>query len=293
MRFPFRFYKAGPADYVVKFVSGKRTAEGKGRWFFIGPRTTIARIPATDLPQSFAFTELTADGQQVIIQGELQVRLKADRILERRDFTVDAATNRYLSNDPDKVGEEVAHALQSRVRREVQDRSLKDALTSSAAIETSVLAAVRTGAAIFADLGVEVVNLFVTGVAPANPDLKKALEAEARERMLAGADKAVAERRQAAAASDRSLKEYEADTTRLLEVQRAALLKERNTNLLAEAEADAEAVRKRLTPYRDIPASTLLALGIREIATSGRVGQFNITPEILAAIARTAESAKE
>lgn len=284
MRLPFTFYRGGPTDLVVKYVAGKRRAEGMGRWFLVGPRTTIARVSTTDLPIPFAFTELTADGQQIVVQGELQIRLDAAHILDRRDFTIDPTTGEYESEDPDKVNEEATHTLQGYVRRVVRERSLKDMLNFAAELERTVMEAIRARSESFKDLGVSVVTLFVTAVTPANPDLKKALEAEAREKMLAAADKALADRRMDAATSDRALKEYEAETARTLEERRAELVTARNANLIAEAEADREATTKRLAPYRDMDSGVLLALGIKEIAASGKVGTFTVTPDLLSAV---------
>ncbi|MDP3771246.1 MAG: hypothetical protein Q8R16_03025, partial [bacterium] len=112
----------------------------------------------------------------------------------------------------------------------------------------------------------------------------RALEAKAREEMLADADRALAERRMDAAKSDRGLKEYEAETAEGLERRRAALVEARNANVVAEAQADATAIAKRLEPYEKVDARLVFALGIRELGMSGRVGQVNFTPEFLAAI---------
>lgn len=284
MRLPLTFYKAGPTDYVVKFVGGVKRSEGKGRIFLVGPRTTLVKVTTTDIPVPFAFTELTRDGQEVVAQGEVHVRLIADRVIARRDFSIDPRTGSYLADDAEAVREEAIHTLQTFVRREVQTRVLKDALTAAALLEEAVRSAIRATPDAFATLGVEVVTLFVTSITPANHDLAKALQAEAREKMLAAADKAIADRRQAAAESDRSLKKFEADTAEELEAKRAKLVAARNANLLAEAAADSEATDKRLTPYRSMDAGTLLALGIKEIASSGRVAQFTITPDLLAAV---------
>lgn len=289
MRFPFCFYKGKPSDHVVKFVAGAKRGEGRGRIFLVGPRTTIARVSGTDVPVPFEFTELTRDGQQVMVQGEMQVRLLPATILERRDFTVDPWTDAYLTDDPEAVQAECANTLQMFVRSEVQARTLKDALGASAVIEAALRSKVVADEEPFKPLGVRVVTVFVTAVAPANPDLKKALESEAREQMLAAADKAVADRRRAAAESDRSLRAYEAETARTLESSRKELVEAQNANLLLQAEAEAKAAEKRLEPVKNLDPSLVLALGIRDMATSGRVGQFNFTPDFLAAVAHAAD----
>ncbi|MDP3770673.1 MAG: SPFH domain-containing protein, partial [bacterium] len=192
MRFPFRFYRGGPTDHVVKYVAGERRAEGRGKMFLVGPRTTIVRVPTTDLTIPFAFTELTSDGQEVVIQGELLAGLILDEILKRRDFSINVADGSYESEDPDKIEDDARHALQVYVRREVLGKSLEAALTATAGIQDAVRDAISKDAKAFTAIGVEVRNLFVTSVSPANLDLKRALEAKAREEMLADADRALA-----------------------------------------------------------------------------------------------------
>ncbi len=290
MRFPFSFYHGGPADYIVKYVGGSLRKQGKGLVCLVGPRTSIVRVPSTDQSHSFSFTEMTRDGQQIIAQGELQTRLDIARIIERRDYSVDPRTDAYLSEDPDRIGEEVAHALQAFVRDYACRKTLEEMLVSAADLALTLNIEGEAHASEFADLGVKIIKVFVTSVAPANLDLKKALEAKAREIMLANADKAVADRRKAAAESDRTLKQYDAETAMTLERERAALIEARNTNLLKEATADAEATEKRMAPYKSMPAATLLALGIKDMAASGRIGQVNFTPDLLAAVGALAKS---
>ena len=281
-----RFYKGRPTDHVVKFVAGKKRQEGPGKVFFVGPRTTIACVPTTDLPQPFAFTEITADGQQLMVQGELHLRLLVQRILGRADLTIDPRTNAYRSDDFSKVKEQSCHALQGFVRRQVQAATLQQSLGAVATLQRAVLAAIAAAAEPFERLGVEVVALFITQVAPDNLDLRRALEAEVRERLLAAADKAVSDRRMRAAESERELKTYEEETAVLLEQQRGRRIAARNANLIAEAKAESEATAKRLEPYQKMDPRTLFALGVREMSSSGKVGQVNFTPELLAAISR-------
>lgn len=289
MKFPLSFYRANPNEFAVKYVSGKRRKGARGAFYLVGPRTTIALVPTSDQSTAYQFTELTSDGQQVNVQGELVVKFLVEEILDRRDFTIDPKNGSYLDEAPDSVKEDASHALQTFVRSIVATFDLKTALAATAEIERQLLVAIR-GTTAFADLGVEVKMIFVTSVAPANLDLKKALEAEAREKMLADADKAIADRRKKAAVTDRSLKEYEADTAQQLEARRAALVAARNANVIAEAQADAHANVMRLTPYEKVDPRILLALGLRELASGGRVQNLSITPDLLLAVTNSAKS---
>ncbi|MFH1098778.1 MAG: SPFH domain-containing protein [Candidatus Uhrbacteria bacterium] len=289
MRFPFTFYRAGPAEFVVKYVAGVRHTEGKGVVCFVGPRTTLACVPTADLAVAIEFIELTSDGQEVIVHGEARIQLAPHSVVDRFDFSIDPWSGDYLAdeNPEDQLRESVRNVLRGKVRSEVRTKDLKVAITSAAALEEALRRGLTEDAKEFAELGVTVLTIFVSGIAPANADLKRALEAEARERMLASADRALADRRMDASKNDRSLKEYEADTARQLEERRKALVEARNANVVAEAEADAAAIAKRLSPYATADPRIVLALGLRELA-NGHVSQVTITPDLLAAVTRSA-----
>ncbi|MBI4434190.1 hypothetical protein HY632_05440, partial [Candidatus Uhrbacteria bacterium] len=176
MRLPFTWYRATPAEYVVKFVNGARRAEGRGKIFFVGPRTTLAKVMATEFGIGYAFTERTADGQEVVVHGEVVVRFDVQKMLDRHDFSFDPRSG-VDEGSEDVVESEVQAVLQTYVRREIATKKLKDALASAAALQETVAEAIARDGAAFDALGVHVRNLFVTNVSPANLDLKKALEA--------------------------------------------------------------------------------------------------------------------
>ena len=284
-KLPFGFYKpSSPTDHVVKYAGQKKASEGPGLVVFIFPWNTVARIPTTDVAIPFSFQELSSDLQTMNVQGEILVRYQTADILTRRDFTIDPWTNHYLSDDPDKVREEVTNALQLFVRKQIQAKDLRANLTSVSELEEAVLADVRTDTIRFKGIGVTVANLFITKISTSH-ELQRAIEAEAREKALADMDRAVAQRRMDAAESERTLRTFEAETDRTLEEKRAALIEIRNENVINEAEADSKAAAKRLEPYRDMDGQILLALSFKEMAEQG-VGELNITPDFLAALNR-------
>jgi len=94
----------------------------------------------------------------------------------------------------------------------------------------------------------------------------------------------VADRRKEAAVSERTLREYEAETTLNMEKKRAELVEVKNSNLVAEATAEAEATEKRMASLKNVDSQTLLALAIQKMAESGHIGQVNLTSELLAAL---------
>lgn len=280
--FPIRLFKAGPSDYVVKYVAGKKQGEGVGRVFLVGPRTTIARIPASVIPVPLNFDELTSDMQSVRIQGEIHVKLESGRAFGRYDLSIDPASGMYLADDPiRKVQNAVCSTLQGLVRTEIEKQTLKSVLTSAGTIETSIRSEAAAKRELFDGLGVTVETIFISAIVPSNPRLKEALEAEARERLLTNADKAIADRRAEAAQNERKLSEYEDETALHRELKRKELVSACADNQLKEAEGEAAATEKRLAPLAALKPETIFALGFRDIMSNGKIGNLSFTPELL------------
>src|SRR5262249_9153208 len=152
-----------------------------------------------DVPMNFIFTERARDNQEVVVQGDLVVRLEASVVVSRRNFGVNVQSGKW--EDPDEL-EALHHdfrrILRGLVREEVRRRTLRENLTDIAGIEKSVREAFasETASSQAIPVGGKIAALFVSGVAPANAKLKEALEAEEREKMLSAADKALHDRRQ-------------------------------------------------------------------------------------------------
>lgn len=279
------FTAAQPTDRVFKFVNGRLVREGDGVVLLCGPRTTVAVVPTTVQPITFTFRELTSDGQQVVVQGQVFAKLIPDAARQRHDFSVVVYSGAYRSKPLEAVREDVARVLQTMVRPELAALTLKDALVSAGVLQQKVLAEAKRQAATFATLAVTLQDVFITSVEPGNLDLKKAMEAETRERLLAGADKAMADRRMANAENDRQLKEYEGATALQMEQGRSKLVAVEIENQLSKAKADAASADHVLSIYKNVEPRVLMALGIKEMA-SGNVGQVNFTPEFLTLVAQ-------
>jgi hypothetical protein len=279
---PISLFKAGPSDYVVKYVAGKKMAEGIGRVFLVGPRTTVARIPASTVPIPLNFDELTLDMQSVRIQGEIHVKLNSARVFGRYDFSIDPASGFYRADDPlRKVQNAVCATLQGLVRAEIEKRTLKDALTGAGAVEAAIRAEAESKNQLFDNLGITVETIFISAISPSNSKLKEALEAEARERLLTNADKAIADRREKAAQNERKLSEYEDETVLSRERKRKELVDAHAENQLKEAEGEAAALKERLSPLTALEPATIFALGFRDIMANGNIGNLSFTPELL------------
>ncbi len=306
-----RYVKVPPTTWVLQYRDGTVRREGFGLAFFcFGPRSTIVAVPmaSTDVP--FMFQHTTADWQAVTVQGHLTYRVSDPRKLAAvLDFSWKG--DRHVSDDPAKVPQRIAQAVESATRSEVLARSLRACVAEADAIAASVRAAVASAPAIVA-MGIEVLSLSILAVRPL-PDTQRALEAEARERLLREADDAVYGRRNNAVEQERRIKENELSTeiavqarqreieeARLatqvaLEDSRRELVQAEADNVRSRADANAYATEAVLAPLRatdpralqvlavsHADPRALVALAFQELAANaGKVGNLNISPDLL------------
>lgn len=306
------YMKAAPTTYVIHHQNGRLRRDGPGlAFFYFAPASTIATVPLASSDVPFAFQETTADFQAVTLQGQLAFRVvRPLTTAALLDFSI-GLTGRYTSDDPDKLPERLVQAAQTLTRGIVQRLSLREALTRSDAVGAEVLARLR-GSEEVAMLGVEILGLTVVSVRP-TPEMARALEAEAREELLRGADQAVYARRNAAVEQERRIRESELNTEIAVqekqrqireagvaadvavERHRSALIETRAANERRDADTRAYALNAVLEPLRATDwktltaagmgggdARTMIALAFRELAeNAGRIGELNVTPDLL------------
>lgn len=300
-----RFMKAPPTTHVLHFSNGRIRREGVGLSFFYwAPSSTIVAVAMGSADAPFAFQEATADFQSVAIQGQVTYRVvDPRRVAAALDLSL-GSKGRYQTDDYQKLPERIVQATQMLMRAETQRLTLAAALTDASGLGARVLAGLRAADAVL-QLGVEILGLSVLAVRP-TPESAKALEAEAREALQRRADEAIYARRNAAVEQERRIKESELQTEIALEEQRARLLDERVANDRKEAESRAFALETTLAPVRGLDwrmvmalrggdSAPTIALAFQELAANaGRIGELNISPDLLRAllpgpVAKTAE----
>lgn len=279
------YFKAEPTEHVLVFRDGAVQREGAGiAFWYWKPSTSIVLVPTATADIPFVFNEVSGNFQPVTVQGQLTYRIidpaRTARIL---NFTIDPRTRDYRSEDPDKLSQRIVNVVQGLARNELTRRPLEEVLRGAEAIAQTVLAAVRTDAAL-ASLGIEVNSLYITSIRP-TPETAKALEADFRELLLRKADEAIYARRAAAVEQERKIKENELSTAVTLAEQRKQLVELEGQNAQRQAEFAAEAVRLQLVPYKDLGQSHLMALAFHRMGEqAAKIGQLNITPELVAAL---------
>jgi hypothetical protein len=317
-----RFMKAAPTTYVLHFQNGQVRREGAGlSFFYYAPTSTIVTVPLASADAQFAFQESTADFQSVAIQGQLTYRV-ADpkRLASLLDFSI-GGQGVYRSEDHRKLTERMVHTTQTLMRAQTQKLTLREALTSSEPLSTSVLAGLKSSEAV-AQLGVDILNLSLLSIRP-TPEMAKALEAEAREALQRISDEAIYARRNNAVEQERRIKESELNTeiaveekqrqireTQMaaeiaIEQQRSTLMEKRIENDRKEADSRAYALEATLKPVRSVDWRTLMmlsqhggdpkmmiALAFQEMASNAqKIGELNISPDLLQSLVGAARPA--
>ncbi|MEM1262558.1 MAG: SPFH domain-containing protein [Pseudomonadota bacterium] len=279
------YFKGEPNTYTICFRNGTVRKHGAGINFWYSPlTTTVAAVPIASQESHFVFTETTADFQEVAIQGVLSYRLAAPlEIAARLDFTVDAATKGFLSEDPAKLVQRVINVVQGHSRALVSQLSLESTLSSAEHMAATVVSRAIASPEL-QTLGVEIEGLHIVSV-KATPEMQKALEADLRENLNKRADQAIYARRKAAVEEERKIRESEMNTEVELENRKKALVDTQARNELALAEAQAKADELKLSPYGKLPPEALIGLALKEWAgNAGSIDNLTITPDLLGKI---------
>jgi hypothetical protein len=207
-----QFIKADPTVYLLQYQKGKVIRQGTGQsFFYFAPMTSLVAVPvaSTDIP--FIFKEVTADYQDITIQGQVVFRV-ADpvRLSQMLNFTLDAANQKYVSEDPVKFPQRIINQVQVLIRDELQYLSLREVLKSTDALVKKVKETL-TASGILKSLGIEVLDFSILAIKP-TPETGRALEAGIREQLLKEADEAIYDRRNAAIEQERAIRENELNT---------------------------------------------------------------------------------
>ena len=281
-----RYYKGSPNAYVIAYRGGRVVEEGVGLSFFYSPfSTTLVVVPVVTQDVPFIFQETTANFQDVAVQGHLTYRFDDPaKVAALLDFSLDLHTGHYKTDDPEKLQQRIIHPVQTHTRAGIGTLQLEEALVQVPRLTAETLDKLRTEDAL-AQLGVVIESLYITSIA-ATPEMKKALEADYREGLQRRADQAIYQRRAAAVAEERKIRQSEMDADIGLEQRRQELVDLQAQNNLTLAEAEAKADEMKLNPYAALPPQALLGLALKEWAAQpSAIGQLNITPDLLSQLA--------
>ncbi len=217
--FKFRYFKAEPTTYVVRYHNGHIKQQGPGlSFFYFAPSTSLVAIPIASQDVPFMLKETTADFQEITIQGQVVFRVTdAPRLAGIMNFALSDNAKGYASNDPEKLPARILNLVQVFMRAEIQQLALREALIATRSLVEKVREQLKQSD-VLATLGVEVVDLALQAIRPA-PETSRALEAATRESLLREADEATYARRNAAIQQERAIKENELRTELAIEAK--------------------------------------------------------------------------
>ncbi|HWX40659.1 MAG TPA: SPFH domain-containing protein [Blastocatellia bacterium] len=229
--FGIRYIKVQPTTYLLQYKGGKVTRQGAGMaFFFYAPGSSLVAVPIASTDAPFIFNEVTSDFQEISIQGQATYRIvDPNRVAQLLNFALDSAGQNYVSDDPQKLSARVINIIKVLTRKELQNLGLREALRASDVLVQRVSAGLKASNEIAA-LGLEVIGLSILAIKP-NPETARALEAEAREQLLRGADEAIYARRNSAVEQERAIRENELNTE---------IAVENKKRQIREAQMDAE-----------------------------------------------------
>jgi regulator of protease activity HflC (stomatin/prohibitin superfamily) len=229
--FGFRFIKVQPTTYLLQYRNGKLVREGTGlSFFYFAPTASLVSVPVASVDMPFMFDEVTADFQDITIQGQVTFRVADPKKLSQMlNFALDARGASYTSDDPPKLPQRVINRVQVLMRVELQALSLRQALQASDILVEKVSKSLASSEDM-QSLGIEILGLSILAVKP-NPETARALEAEMREQLLRESDEAIYARRNASVEQERSIKENELNTEIAIENKKREI---RETQMDAE-----------------------------------------------------------
>lgn len=319
-RYPFtRHLRSSATVHVQHLAKGRLVHAGVGQAFFFRPLSAVlAEIPVDDRELPLLFHARTADYQTVGVQATLTYRFADPALAATRiDFAIDAGTGRWTSTPLEQVAGLLTEAAQQHVLDLLAHTTLTDALTSGATQSRDRIAAGLAQDHRLGDIGIEVVSVRVVALRP-EPEVEKALQTPARERVQQDADKATYERRALAVERERAISENELQSQIELARREEQLVAQRGTNArrtateaaaadaiestakaerderltLARAagtramgEAEAAAETAKLAAYRDLPQEVLMGLALKELAANlPQIQSLVLTPDLLAPV---------
>jgi regulator of protease activity HflC (stomatin/prohibitin superfamily) len=239
-----RHLRSEASSFIVQARRGRVVRAGRGLSFLFLPHaSSIAEIPADDRELMISFSCRSADFQDVSAQGVLTYRVADPRTLaERVDFTIDLGTGALRAQPLERLELLFSQLAEQHARGWVARTPLQEVLgTGAERIRERIEAGLEEEAAL-GELGLEVVSVRVSSVRPL-PDLERALEAPARERIQQQADEAAFARRALAVEKERAIQENELKNQIELAKRQEELIGQKGQNARRQAAEESEAAR--------------------------------------------------
>ena len=285
MKFPISLFRgAGATGHVFLLNGGKTNDKGLAYSGLIGPMTTVAVVPTVPQILDFSVEAISSDKQKLTVAGSVTITLILATAVKSFDFTV-ANNGQYVNaNEWTRLLHSlVTEQVLEPIRTKASTSKIEEALKAQKEFGDSVLEALQKATTVTGK-GITFVSCSISDVEATDNQVADAIGAKDKELMLTEADKARHDRRTEASKNDRALKTYEAQTLLALEEERKNLIEKQSDNKKAEADADADVIKKKLAALNETDAGKVLSSALLEFAKNGRVGTLNIGPELFTAM---------
>jgi len=240
-----RFIKTKPTDYVLLYKRGRIKARGNGLSFwYYEPTTSLVVVPADSRDIPFIFKDISADFQEINIQGQLTYSVQEpEKLAALLDFTIDRS-GKPLGDGAEKLAARLTNLIQVVLREKLQNMDLATALSSSRELVAFATERLQKLEAVMA-MGLSILDFSIIRLSP-TPDMARALESGTREKLLQSADQAIYERRNFAVEQERLIKENELRTAIAVEEKNRQIREEQMNIEIAVAEKQALLKKKQL-----------------------------------------------
>ncbi len=308
-KYPFyRHLRADASKHIQQFKKGRRVRSGRGLTFWFSPTgTSLSEIPMDDRNLPFLLKGLSADYQDLTVQGSIVWRVsEAEKLGDRIDFTIDHATGQVVGQPIDQINDFLGSLARRYIAAYLKSKGVRDLLETGVeplqtALEEGFHADTSTP-----EMGVEIVGVGVDNLL-ASSELSRALQTPTFESVQQAADEATFSRRALAVEKERAIAENELSTEIELATQKKKLIAREDENARSKAEAlaasmkinaDAEANRirtidqakadmekERMEIYAGLPPQVSLAMAAQEFAGKlQRIDNVTFTPDMLSSV---------
>ncbi|MFC4803929.1 SPFH domain-containing protein [Filifactor villosus] len=210
--FGIKYMKFEPNDYVILYKKGRPVRKGAGiSFWYYSASESIIKIPTDVSDETFMFEETTLDFQTVTIQGSVAFRIDdPEKISKYLNFTLKPNAKSYISDVMENLSKKIKTAVAVSTNKTVSKLPLHSAITQREEIKNLIWNDLRADEQLN-HLGISVLDLSILGIKP-NIETARALEAEAREKILKASDDAIYARRNSSIEQERSVRENEYNT---------------------------------------------------------------------------------
>lgn len=223
--------RANTTAHVRHLRRGKLAHDGAGQAFWFRPLTAaLSEIPIDDREQPLMFHARTLDFQDVTVQATITFRVADPAVAAMRvDFGIDPKTGVWRGSPLEQLGGLLTELAQQHTLELIARMALPQALAEGLGAVRERINSGLSADQRLTDTGLAVIDVRLVAVR-AEPEVEKALQTPARERVQQDADKATYERRAMAVERERAIAENELQNLIELAKREEQLVEQKGVN---------------------------------------------------------------